>query len=346
MLIVNGAYDDAGHEEPGHPERPERLHAVRAGIDDLHLGDDLHVVPAYRATRLELARVHEATYLDGLGTFCYEGGGDIDEDTYATYNSWTIAQYGAGGGLAVIEELRRRGAGVGFVATRPPGHHALRDRAMGFCLLNNVAVAAAALTSVGERVLIVDWDVHHGNGTQAIFWNDPRVLYVSTHQWPLYPGSGAAHEIGGPDALDRTVNLPLPPGATGDVVRRALEDVAAPVIGEFAPTWVLVSAGFDAHRSDPLAELALSSGDFADLARTVSGFGAGPGRLALFLEGGYHLAALRSSVAATLGALLGSEVATEPATVSDVAHDVVQSIQSSRAAALDYASTHVGGEDQ
>jgi len=307
MLIVNELCDDSGHEEPGHPERPDRTRAVMDGIDELHLGTDLVVEPSRVATRGELTRVHDGAYLDELGVFCYEGGGDIDPDTYATFDSWRIAQHAAGAGIAVIEEMRARDAGVGFVVTRPPGHHALRDRAMGFCLLNNVAVAAASLLERGERVLIVDWDVHHGNGTQAIFWNNPDVLYVSTHEWPLFPGSGTPHEIGGVNALGTVVNIPLPAGATGDVVAHSFDVVATPVIDDFAPTWVLVSAGFDAHRDDPMASLALSSGDFAALATTVSTFAPRPGRLALFLEGGYDLNALRTSVGATLGALLGAE---------------------------------------
>ena len=334
MLIINGSTDDAGHEDPGHPERPERLAAVLAGVEDLHLGDDLLAVAPYAASRSELVRVHESTYLDQLGAFCYEGGGDLDEDTYATYDSWSLAQYAAGAGLAVVREMRIRGDGVGFVAVRPPGHHALRDRAMGFCLLNNIAVTAAELTSLGERVLIIDWDVHHGNGTQAIFWEDPNVLYVSTHQWPLFPGSGAPFEIGGLNALGATVNLPLPPGATGDVLPQALEETAVPAIDEFKPTWVLVSAGFDAHRADPMADLALSSGDFAQMATFAASHAPAPGRIALFLEGGYDLAALRSSVNATLGSLLGDGVASENPTSGGPGADVVRSTRETRLAAL------------
>ena len=311
MLITNAPYDDAGHEESGHPERPDRMGAARAGVDDLGLGEDLHVVGPYLASRSELTRVHEGTYLDELGAFCYAGGGDIDVDTYATYDSWAIAQNAAGAGLAVIRELERLQDGVGFVATRPPGHHALRDRGMGFCLLNNIAIAAAALTAQGERVLIIDWDVHHGNGTQSIFWDKPDVLYVSTHQSPLFPGSGAAYEIGGMKALGRTINIPLPAGATGDVLRRGIDEIALPVIDDFDPTWVLVSAGFDSHRDDPMADLALTSGDFAALGRSVAALAPRPGRLAIFLEGGYHLAALRASVTATLAAALGGPVETE-----------------------------------
>ncbi len=232
-----------------------------------------------------------------------------------------------------IDELRAHG-GIGLVAARPPGHHALADRAMGFCLLNNVAVTARALAAEGERVAIVDWDVHHGNGTQAIFWDDPQVLYVSLHQWPCYPGTGRASEVGGPQAAGLTVNLPLPPGATGDVVRDAFDRVAAPAIDSFQPTWVLVSAGFDAHRADPLAELALSAGDFAGLATAVAAH-APPGRLVLHLEGGYDLRALRSSVAATLGALLGAGTTDEPPTAGGAGQGQVDEILARRQAALD-----------
>jgi acetoin utilization deacetylase AcuC-like enzyme len=279
-----------------------------AGIADLapELGRELEIVAPERADRASVRRVHSAEYLQRLEAFCRSGGGNLDLDTFARPDSWDAALLSAGGGLQAIEVLQRRGDGVAFVATRPPGHHALADHSMGFCLLNNVAVSAAALVAAGERVLIVDWDVHHGNGTQALFWDDPSVLYVSTHQSPFYPGTGAADEVGGSRALGLTVNVPLPAGATGDVVRRALDDVAAPIIEDFGPTWVLVSAGFDAHRGDPLADLALSGGDFAELARTVSAYAPRPGRLVVVLEGGYDLQGLRSSVAATLGALTGT----------------------------------------
>jgi len=335
VLVVNGIYDDSGHEDEGHPERPDRVTATRAAIADLHLGSDLVVVAPYAATREELARVHDGGYLDELGAYCYAGGGDLDQDTYATYDSWSIAKHAAGGGLAVITELQRRGDGVGFIAARPPGHHALSDRAMGFCLLNNVAVATAALLSQGERVLVVDWDVHHGNGTQQIFWDEPDVLYVSTHQSPLYPGSGLAGEVGGRHALDRTVNIPLPAGATGDVMRRAVDDIAAPIIDAFGPTWVLVSAGFDAHRMDPLADLQLTSGDFAEMARLAAGFVSRPGRLAMFLEGGYNLDALRSSVHATLGAVLGNADEVEAPSSGGPGAEVATRVQRERRDALD-----------
>ena len=346
MLIVNELHDDSGHEEQGHPERPDRTRAAMDGVAALNLDSDLEFVTSRVATRAELTRVHEGAYLDELGMFCYEGGGELDQDTYATFDSWRIAQYAAGGGLAVIERLRELDDGVGFVITRPPGHHALRDRAMGFCLLNNIAVAAASLTAQGERVLIVDWDVHHGNGTQTIFWNDPNVLYVSTHEWPLFPGSGTPHEIGGVNALGRTVNIPLPSGATGDVVLRSIEQVAAPVIDEFAPTWVLVSAGFDGHRDDPLASLALSSGDFAALAKKVGAFAPRSGRLALFLEGGYDLRALSTSVTATLSALLDGEHVADPTTKGGPGGEHVDRAHERRRSALRLAHEVAAHEER
>jgi acetoin utilization deacetylase AcuC-like enzyme len=206
---------------------------------------------------------------------------------------------------------------------------------MGFCLLNNVAITAGALREVGERVLIVDWDVHHGNGTQDVFWDDPDVLYVSTHQWPAYPGTGRADEVGGVTGRGATVNVPLPPGATGDVIRQAFDTLVTPVVEAFAPTWVLVSAGFDAHRGDPLADLALSAGDFAELAGTVAGYAPGPGRLVLFLEGGYDLDALRMSVAATLGRLVGAPDSSERPTSGGPGTEHVELAAARRRAALD-----------
>ena len=226
-LVVAGPAGISEHDGgPYHPEQQSRLFAVMDGVRALGLEDDV-VYPAVREASLdELSRVHSSAYLAELEAFCARGGGDIDPDTYARPDSWTAARRAAGAGLVALAELERRGDGIAFVPVRPPGHHATDDRAMGFCLVNNVAVAAASRTAVGERVLIVDWDVHHGNGTQAIFWDDPDVLYVSTHQHPLYPGTGRPDEVGGPGAPGLTLNMPLPPGATGDVVRAAIDRVA------------------------------------------------------------------------------------------------------------------------
>lgn len=343
MLILAGPVGETEHERGSHPERPARITAVLDGIADLRLGSDMVTVGPAQVTRADLARVHSPRYLDGLEALARRGGGWLDPDTYVTAGSWDVARAAAGAGLAAVEALRERGDGVAFVAARPPGHHAERARGMGFCLLNNVAVSAAALVARGDRVLVVDWDVHHGNGTQEIFWDDPDVLYVSTHQWPLYPGTGAPAEVGGQDAVGATLNVPVPPGATGDVLRMALDEVAAPVVDAFGPDWVLVSCGFDAHRADPLAELALSSADFADLARTVAGFAPARGRTVLFLEGGYDMTAVRRSTAAVVGALLGDNGAPEHSTFGGPGAEAVRAAAELRHRAVSEAHDHVTG---
>ncbi|HEY7948704.1 MAG TPA: histone deacetylase [Acidimicrobiales bacterium] len=303
MLSAAPALD---HHDTGvrHPERPERVIAALAGIDDAGLRDAVVDLAPRRALPDELTRVHPQDYLDSVEAFCRSGGGAIDPDTTVGPGSWDTALLAAGGVLAAIEGLEAGRGETAFVAARPPGHHALAEQSMGFCLINNIAVGAAALAERGERVLIVDFDVHHGNGTQAIFWNDPRVLYISTHEWPLYPGTGRAEETGGPGAPGLTMNVPLPAGATGDVLLRAADELMAPAVENFDPTWVLVSAGFDAHRADPLAQLRLTAGDFADLMGRIRGFAPAPGRTVVVLEGGYDLDALRLSVGATLARVL------------------------------------------
>jgi acetoin utilization deacetylase AcuC-like enzyme len=321
VLIVVEPLEAGSHEDPGHPERPARIGAAMRGVEDLRLGTDLVVVGARPAPVEHLVRVHTPDHLDWLERLSASGGGAIDQDTYASHTSWHDARMAAGAGLVAVEAATVHGAPV-FVPARPPGHHAVADRAMGFCLLNNVAVTAGALRDVGERVLIVDWDV-------------PDVLYVSTHQWPAYPGTGRADEVGGSSAPGATVNVPLPAGATGDVVRRAFDEIVTPAVEAFAPSWVLVSAGFDAHRADPLADLGLSAGDFGTLAGIVAGYAPGPGRLVLFLEGGYDLDALRSSVAATLGQLVGADPSGESPTSGGPGSEHVVAAAVRRRGALD-----------
>jgi acetoin utilization deacetylase AcuC-like enzyme len=326
LLLATDPRFEAHDPGRGHPERPARLPAVLDGIRAGLPPDAIRPLDARRATTAEIERVHASEYLDRLRRFCEMGGGPLDPDTAVSPSSWEAALYAAGSGLAAVEALERGEGDAAFCAVRPPGHHAVATRAMGFCLINNVAVTAARLRDAGARVLVVDWDAHHGNGTQDIFWADPEVMYVSMHEWPLYPGTGRLDEIGTGPGTGATVNFPLPAGATGDVYRDAIESVVAPLADAFHPDWVLVSAGYDAHRADPLTGLGLSAGDFADLTREVMALG--PTRRTIcFLEGGYDLDALRDSVAATVSALLGEPVRTEPPTAGGPGRHVVRAVR-------------------
>lgn len=288
---------------PGHPERPARLRAVEDGIAAAGLGEALTRVVPVAATTEDVARVHPAAYQRAVAEFCAVGGGYLDGDTHVGQASWEAALLGAGAGLEVVRRLTAGEGDAGFCAVRPPGHHALANKAMGFCLVNHVAVTAAALADRGERVVIVDYDAHHGNGTQDIFWADPRVFYVSMHEWPMYPGTGRIDDVGVGEATGTTLNLPFPSRTTGDVYRRSVDDVVLPALAAWEPTWLLISAGFDGHRSDPLCGLDLTSGDYADLTTSLAAM-VPPGRRLLFLEGGYDLQALSSCTGAVLSALV------------------------------------------
>jgi acetoin utilization deacetylase AcuC-like enzyme len=287
-----------------HPERPARLRAVDQGVRSA--GVVLRRLSPRPATLDELVLVHAPEYVAALERFCRSGGGHLDPDTVAGIESWEAALLAAGAGPTAVANLRGGDYDGAFLAVRPPGHHALASRAMGFCLLNNVAVTAAALRAGGERVAILDWDVHHGNGTQDMFEADPEVLYISFHQFPFYPYQGDVDEIGTGEGQGTVVNLPLPAGSAGDVYREGWALVVGPIVAQFQPDWLLISAGYDAHAEDPLAELRLQASDYQWLAGQASRL-VRRGRIVIFLEGGYHLPALTSSVAATLQGLSGME---------------------------------------
>ena len=296
-----------------HPERPERLNAVIEGSRLAEVADALSPLEPVAASLEIVERVHPAAYLSHLKLVSEAGGGRLDPDTAVSAGSWAAALLAAGAGLTAIAALQRGEGTAAFCAVRPPGHHATRDESMGFCLISNVAIAAMALVDQGERVIILDYDAHHGNGTEAVFFDDPRVLFVSFHQWPLYPGTGAAHDLGVGNGFGYTMNIPLPPNATGEHYLRAFDELVAPRAQAFAPTWLIISAGFDGHRDDPITDLGLSSGDFALLTQRALRL-VPEGRRLVMLEGGYDLRALTLSTAAVLGALAGRDVQPEAPT--------------------------------
>jgi acetoin utilization deacetylase AcuC-like enzyme len=284
---------------------------------------EMRPIAARPATREELSRVHSPRYVEALEQLAGHQG-LLDSDTYLARGSVRAAERAAGGATALVDAILDDEIDRGVALLRPPGHHARPGAAMGFCLLNNVAVAAAHAVGRGlGRVAIVDWDVHHGNGTQEMFFADPRVLYVSLHQWPFYPGTGAADEVGEGAGRGYTVNVPLSEGArTADYIA-AFERVVLPVLETYAPELLLVSAGFDAHRDDPLAGMQLDAGAYAWMteALTRAAEKSARGKMGLFLEGGYDLPALELSVMSTVQALAGA-----PADIamggSDERHDL------------------------
>ena len=293
---------------PRHPERAARYRAVLAGLGREGLAGSalLPVLEAPPAPLPPLAAVHDPEYLARIQATAGEPYTRLDPDTVTNAVSYEAALRAAGAGLDATTRLRAGEAEFAFCAVRPPGHHATRDRAMGFCLFNSAAVAARALADRGERVLIFDWDAHHGNGTQAIFDTDPGVLYASTHEWPQYPGTGRSAELGTGAGAGYTVNFPFPSGTGLPAFERAIDEVVAPLAVAFRPDWLLVSAGYDAHRDDLLCSLALTASGYAALTRKLLPL-VPNGRTMFFLEGGYDLDALANSAFATVSAALGLE---------------------------------------
>jgi acetoin utilization deacetylase AcuC-like enzyme len=294
------------HETGMHPERADRIRAIEAALAARDwLGWETREAPA--AAEEQLLRVHSHDYVERIRAACAHSQA-LDLDTPVVPASWDAALHAAGGACALVDALLGGEAPTAFAALRPPGHHAEPDRAMGFCLFSNIAIAARhALAAHGaERVLILDWDVHHGNGTQAAFYDSDEVLFVSLHRWPFYPGSGAASEMGSGAGEGYTLNLPQAAASGPTEWMAAIDAVALPAARDYRPDLILISAGFDAHRDDPLGGCALTTEAYGAMARRVADLAAElEAPAGAILEGGYDLAALAASTIATMEGLAG-----------------------------------------
>jgi acetoin utilization deacetylase AcuC-like enzyme len=304
------------HDTGTHPENGSRMLATMALLEECGLLGRLTRIAARDATPEEIALVHDPAFVAAVRVAAEQGGGWVDPDTLITPRSYDVAARVVGGTLAVLDAVVAGEVASAFCLVRPPGHHATPDQAMGFCLFNHVAVAARyAKTSHGlERVAIVDFDVHHGNGTQDAFYDDPAVLYVSTHEYPFYPGTGAAREIGAGAGRGYNINIPMPHGCGDDAYRRAFEEVVLPALRRYRPQIIVVSAGYDAHFVEEIAGERLSVDGYGALVAMLKDAAAElcDGRLLFALEGGYHLVALPWSIRRTIEILHGDPIAADP----------------------------------
>jgi acetoin utilization deacetylase AcuC-like enzyme len=299
-----------GHRGPaGHPERPERISAVRAAVDAR--SEALTRFAPRAATPDEILRVHSREHFDQVAEASRRAPAQLDPDTYISAESFEVALLAAGGSAELALRVARGELDSGFAAVRPPGHHAESDRAMGFCLFNNVAIAARALQTEEsvDRIMILDWDVHHGNGTQHCFEGDPSVLYASTHQFPFYPGTGAVGEIGVGRGEGFTFNVPLPAGCGDREYVGVMERLIAPAARRFRPEMILISCGFDAHRDDPLAAMNVTREGYRDMGAIARALADDlcEGRILFVLEGGYAASGLTDGVNAVLDVITGEE---------------------------------------
>lgn len=313
-LIYDPVYLE--HDTGTHVENAQRLVAIMSNLEENNLKDKLVLLSPRAATIDELAAVHAPEYVSRIQNQAERGGGWLDPDTITSPGSYNAATYAAGGALTAVDAVMSRQVNSAFALVRPPGHHATCWQAMGFCLFNNIAIAAKYAMSNFEtqRILIIDFDVHHGNGTQDTFYADSHVLYFSTHQYPFYPGTGSIDETGARDGEGFTVNVPLLAGWGDDEYQAVFEDILAPIAKRFEPELIMVSAGYDAHWADNLALMQISVSGFArlvEITKTLADMLC-QGRMVFTLEGGYHLEALALSVGATLDILNGNRQISDP----------------------------------
>jgi acetoin utilization deacetylase AcuC-like enzyme len=297
------------HDDFDHPENAQRLHAITAALKASGLDQALPRIEGRYATDDEVRAVHHPRMLDHVQRMAMFGGGMLNPDTYLVPESWDAATFAAGTVARAVEAVVGGEADNAFALVRPPGHHATPSTPMGFCLINNVAVAAqVACTKLGlKRIAIIDWDTHHGNGTQDIFYDDPDVLFISSHTYPFYPGTGHWQEVGSGEGKGATLNIPLPPGTGDDTFALLYEELVARAVRRFEPELIIVSAGYDCHWSDPLAPMRMSIAGYNRLARLIYNLAdeVCHGRLVLALEGGYSLQALAAGVVGALYVLQG-----------------------------------------
>ena len=291
--------------QPGesHPERPERVKVLLDLAGELDTAK-FQLLPPQPAQRSDIAATHGEEHIKLIEATAQHNRYALDGDTITCRDSFAVSLLAVGGFIGLLDAVAAKDCRNGFALVRPPGHHALRNRAMGFCLFNTMAIGAEYLqrTHGAKKILIMDWDVHHGNGTQDAFYADPSVLFISTHQYPYYPGSGAANEVGSGVGEGFTINIPLPAGCADAEYAQVFHDIVVPAAEKFCPDWILVSAGFDPHRRDPLGGMGVSDQGFAHMASRLLGLADkfADAKIAFLLEGGYDLAGLRGSVAAVL----------------------------------------------
>ncbi len=304
------------HDTGQHVENAKRLAAIVAHLEQSGLKQQLTLIKPRAASTEELSLVHHKQYISHIQDVAQEGGGWLDADTVMSPDSYEAAAYAAGGVISATEAVMDGEVGSAFALVRPPGHHATSQRAMGFCLFNNIAIAARyALSKYQiERLAIIDFDVHHGNGTQDAFYDNPQVLYASTHQYPFYPGTGSLEETGAGMAEGTTVNIPLPAGCGDAEYLEVFQQIIVPVTGRFKPQLILVSAGYDSHWADGLALMQVSVTGFAQMVKVIKGLADElcRGRLVFTLEGGYNLTALAASIEATFNVLLSKADIEDP----------------------------------